>query len=261
MGGKLGDFLHAMFAVKQISQKNNLKANVYMYDIGWEFGIENTHRELKPIMMSQDYINSFEILENYELDPIQRPEKNTPIKIKDEKILSEGYIDLGGYIRSPWLYKNCWSEIYSKTFGFEISGEYAWIKWNKTNSDLEDKVLIHRKYNPVRMSQDFPYKQIISEYKNKVLFISSSEKDYEEFPYKEVPLLVVKTLDEWFTSLNSCAMVVSNLTAPAVIAHALDKTRIIELPNIIDSAHCIGEEKYTQNIYWYMSEEFNNLKK
>jgi hypothetical protein len=28
MGGKLGDFLHAMFAVKHLCLKNNTKANV-----------------------------------------------------------------------------------------------------------------------------------------------------------------------------------------------------------------------------------------
>lgn len=258
MGGKLGDFLHSMFAVKQMSERDGVKANVYMCDFGWEFGVETTHSELKPIMMKQDYIESFEIIRECEIDPIQRPEQSTPIRVKDRKILSEGYTDLGSYIRSPWLYKACWSEIYARTFGFEIQGDYAWIKWDKQNSDLTGKVLIHRRYNPVRMNQEFPYEQIIEEYKDQVVFVSSSEADYENFPHK-IPFLKVKTLDDWFTAINSCSLVVSNLTGPAVMAHALDKLRIVELPNVIDSRHCVGEEQYSDKVKWFVSHDFHNL--
>lgn len=259
MGGKLGDFLHSMFAVKQICEQKGEKANVYMCDFGWEFGVETTHAELKPIMVEQDYIESFEILRECEIDPIQRPEQSTPIRVKNEKILSEGYVDLTGYIRSSWLYKTCWSELYSKTFGFEIKGEYPWIKWHKKNEELKGKVLIHRRYNPVRMNPIFPYDQILETYSDNLVFVSSSEKDYEEFPYKQVPFFKVTTLEDWFTSINSCDIFVSNLSGPAVMAHALDKLRIIELPNIIDSIHCMGEEKYSKNVFWYIDERHNNL--
>jgi hypothetical protein len=258
MGGKLGDFLHAMFAVKHLCLKNNTKANVYMYNIGWEFGIQNTYAELTPIMAQQDYINSLNILTEYELDPIQTPEKNSLIKIYNDKLLSEGYIDLGTYVNSPYIYKTCWSELYSKTFDFSISGEYNWISYDKKINELSDKVLIHRRYNPIRLNHYFPHNQILEEYKDKVIFISSSEKDYKEYG-KNIPFLKVSTLDEWFTCINSCSLMVSNLSSPAVIAHAMDKLRIIELPNIIDAAHCIGEEKYSKKIYWYMDEKYNNL--
>lgn len=258
MGGKLGDFLHSMFAVKQISKQKGIKANVHMCNFGWEFGVETTHSELQPIMLKQDYVESFDILYDCEIDPIQTPEQNTPIRVKDEKILSEGYVDLGNYIRSPWLYRACWSEIYSKTFGFEISGDYAWIKWDKIDRDLVNKVLIHRRYNPVRMNDRFPYDRIIGEYKD-VVFISSSDRDYEEFSRKQIPFLKVKTLEDWFTAINSCSMMVSNLSGPAVMAHALDKLRIIELPNIIDSVHCIGEEKYSKNVKWFIADNFHHL--
>lgn len=260
MGGKLGDFLHAMFAVKQLCLNNDTKANIYMYDIGWEFGIENTHAELYPIMINQDYVKSFNILNDYEIDPVQTPEKNTPIIVKDNKILEEGYIDLGSYIRSPWLYKTCWSEIYSKTFNFDIREEYSWIQYNKIDHTLNGKVLIHRRNNPVRINHDFPYNQILEEYKDNLVFISSSENDYLSFEYKDqVPFLKVNTLEEWFTSINSCSMLISNLSSPAVIGHCLDKLRIIELPNILDAAHCVGEEKYSKNIRWYMNENFHHL--
>ena len=161
MGGKLGDFLHAMFAVKNICEQDNIKANIYMYDIGWEFGIRNTHSELQPIFLQQSYVNSFNILENYEIDPIQTPEQNTSIRIYDEKLLKEGYVDLGTYIRSPWLYKTCWSDLYSKTFNFNIGKDYKWITYNKINPDLENKILIQRKAHTLR-NPKFDYDNIIA---------------------------------------------------------------------------------------------------
>lgn len=232
MGGKLGDFLHAMFAVKHICQHNGIKANVYMYDIGWEFGINNTHAELKPILENQPYINELLTSEG-------------PV---------EGSIDLGQYINSPWLYRTCWSEIYSKTFNFPINSEYKWLGWDKINSDVEDKILIQRKANDMR-NNNFPYRELLDQYgKENILFISSTEKDYDGFPFKdEIEFYKVTTLDEWFTTINSSKMVVANLSAPAVMASALNKPRIIELPNTWDCAHYMGEEKYSKNIRWFLN--------
>jgi hypothetical protein len=54
-------------------------------------------------------------------------------------------------------------------------------------------------------------------------------------------------------------MIIANLSAPSAIAHALDKLRIIELPFTADSYHCIGEEKHSDNIFYYLNEQYNNL--
>lgn len=256
MGGKLGDFLHAMFAVKHLSTN----ANVYMYNIGWELGIEKTYSELGPILLRQDYIQSVSILTDYVLDPIQTPSKNTPIQVYNTTVANEGYVDLGGYIRSPLLYGACWSEIYAKMFRFDISKDYKWITYNKIDSKFSGKVLIHRRNNPIRLNPTFPFEQIIEEYKDKVVFISSTEDDYHAFPYNNtIPFEKVTTLEEWFTAINSCGLLISNLTSPAVVAHALDVPRIIELPNTPDARHCIGEEKYSSNVHWYLTQTQNTL--
>lgn len=256
MAGKLGDFLHAMYAVKHLTKLHNTKARIHLYDIGWELGIETAHRELSDIMMRQDYVESVSILTDYDIGT----EHNSPIKIYNKQLLDEGFCDLGNYIRSPWLYKVCWTELYSNTFNFPIGEEYAWIQHNKINESLKDMVLIHRRFNPVRINSMFPYEQIVSTYKNRMVFISSSEKDYEQFPYKNsVPFFKVSLIDDWFTAINSCAMFISNLSSPAAMAHSLDKLRVIELPNTIDIMHCIGEEKYSNNIGWYVNDNLNNL--
>lgn len=260
IGGKLGDFIHALFAVKHICKYKNTKANVYICDIGWEFGIRNTYTELHPILMQQEYISSFNILENYTLDSIQTPQQNSPIIIRDKKLISEGYICLIDYISSPLLYQTCWSDIYSKTFNFPIDADYKWITYNNINSDLYNKILIQRKANVMRNS-NFPYKEIIDHYgKENILFISSTEEDYNSFPYKnEIEFYKVSTLDEWFTSINSSSLIIANLSAPAAMTQAMDKPRIIELPLTSDYIHYLGEEKYSNNMHWFLSSQIHNL--
>jgi hypothetical protein len=243
MGGKLGDFVHSLFAVKNLCELHNESADLYMYDIGWEFGIENTYQELYDIIMQQPYIKSFGIYDNY---------------VKHE--VPAEYIDLGRYIDSELLYQTCWSNIYQNMFKFTINGDYKWLTYNKLDTILQNKILIQRKANVMR-NPDFPYEQLIDHYgKDNVLFISSTINDYNEFPYKHlVEFYKVTTLDEWFTSINSCNMLIANLSAPAAIGHALDKKRIIELPNQIDFMHCIGEERYSDNVYWFLNENTHNL--
>lgn len=256
MGGKLGDFLHSMYAVKHLTKKTGSKANIYLYDVGWELGIDVAVKELRDLLTQQEYINSVSILKDYELSATP----NEPITVFDKEILQEGFIDLGGYIRSPWLYKVCWTELYSKTFDFPIDGEYAWIKYPKINSELQNKVLINRRFNPIRLNKHFPYQNILEEYKGRVIFVGSSENDYNGFPYKdEVPFLKMTTLDDWFTAINSCFMFVANLSAPAAMAHSLDKLRIIELPDTPDAIHCVGEEQYSNNVHWYLNNNFHTL--
>ena len=256
-GGKLGDFLHSLFAVKNLCDQQKCKADVYMVDIGWDFGIENTYRELQPILKKQSYINDIHILTDYHLDPIQNPIQNSPIQIFNKQILEEGYI-FNDYINSPLLYKACWTEIYEDLFNFK-SKSSQWLTYDSYDENLKGKVIIHRKNNDMK-SETFPYDEICDQYHDNLIFISSNIADYEAFPWKSrMPFLHIDTLDDWFTSINSCDLIVSNLTGPTVIAHALDKRRIIELPNRADSMHCVGEEKYSTNIFWYLDKKTHNL--
>jgi len=261
MGGKLGDFTHSLFGVRQYCLQNNTKANIYMIDIGWEYGINNTHSELLPILESQDYVNSLQILTDYYLHPIQNPNQSTPIQVFNQKILDEGYVDLGAYIRSPLLYRACWSEIFSDLCKFTIDTQnYKSINFEKKDPKFSGKIIIHRRTTSRnRLNQDFPWKVIVESYKGNVVFISTSEKDYNEFPYKDgVEFYKIGDLVDWYTTINSGDFLISNLSAPESIGKALDVPRLIELPYTIDVEHIIGEEKYTSNVYWYLNEERNN---
>ena len=257
IAGKLGDFLHSLFAVKNLCEQNKYKANIYMVDIGWDFGIENTYQELRPILKKQEYINDVFILTDYYLDPIQTPERNSPIQVFNEQLKKEGYI-FNEYIKSSLLYKTCWSEIYENFYNFK-STQAQWFVYDKYDENLKGKILVHRKNNDMK-NETFPWEKICNQYKDNLIFISSNIADYDNFPWKEkMPFKSIVTLDDWFTSINSCEMIISNLTGPTDIAHALDKKRIIELPNRLDAMHCIGEEKYSHNIFWYLNENLHNL--
>jgi hypothetical protein len=258
MSGKLGDFTHSLFAVHKICLTQNLKANLYMIDLGWDFGIKNTYQEYKPIIEAQSYINSFNILEGYNLDPIQTPKQSTPIEIFDKEFK---YIDLMGYIRSPLLYKACWSEIYSNLFNFKIDKKtFKTIEFNEVDPKFENKIILHRRTTSLeRLSTKFPYEEILAIYKNDCIFVSTSEKDYNLFPYKDgLEFYKINTLTDWYKTINSGNLFITNLSGPEAIASVLDVPRLIELPNLPDANHFFGEANYSDNMFFYLDEKINN---
>lgn len=259
IGGKLGDFLLGVYGAQLLCKSKNIKANIYMIDIGWELGIETAYKDLHPIITSQPYINDFQILTEYYLDPIQTPKQNSPIQIFNKKLIEEGYI-LDDYLRSPLLYKACWTDIYADMYGVLPLQNNVWLNFSKKDPKFENSVIIHRKFSPERFSTEFPYKEIIDQY-DSVYFISANKNDYDQFPWKEgIEFIKIETLEQWFTVISSCSMYVGNLTAPVVMAQALDKMRIVELPFNEDAHHWIGEEKYSTNIKWFLNNNIHNLK-
>lgn len=248
MRGKLGDFIQSLSALKRICEYTGCTGNLYMYDdmrnIGWEHGIENTYAELYDILISQKYIESFSILDDFTMV---------------QELKSNGYIDLGDFVKSPILYRNSWTEIFSNTFGFPIVGEYKWIEYDLIDNRFENKLLIHSR-SKYGFNELFPYKDLINQNKGNIIFISTSENDYNVFPYKDdIEFHKIDTMKDWYTSINSCGLFVSNISAPACIANSLDVRRIIDLPKIFDSIHWIYETKYTSNLFYYIDEERHNL--
>jgi hypothetical protein len=261
IGGKLGDFLLALYGVRGYCESNNKKATIYMIDIGWDFGINNTYEALKNIILNQVYVNDFKILnkEDYYLDPIQTPSKNSPIIIYNKNLLKEGYIS-NDYLNSPYLYKKCWPIIFSHLYNFNIKKPTIWIKYDQIDNKFKNKIIIHRKYAPERFNNQFPYELIIEKYKDNIIFVSTTINDYEKFPYKNnIEFHQIKNIEEWFTIINSCSIFVGNLTAPIVIADSMNKLRIVELPHNEDAYHWIGAEQYSDTIKWFLTDQYHNL--
>lgn len=259
--GKLGDFFHMMFAMKHLCEKNKTKANIYIYHVpgGFELGTGTAYRELYDIVMDQPFVNSFQMLNDFKITPTSNVISG-PIEVYESKLVEEGYIHLENFMRSPLLYKMCWSEIFSKTFNFEIASPYKWIKFDKIDPYFTDKVVINRRYSHSRINSEFPYQQIMDTYKGSVVFIGTEKKDYDLFPFRDqCEFYQIGDVDNWLTVINSAALYVGNLSGPSSIASALDKPRIIELPQTSDLYHWIGEEKYSKNLGWFVNNTLNYI--
>lgn len=244
IGGKLGDFMHCLFAVKNICERDGTTANIYMYNMEWERDMNTTFTELQPILLNQPYIKSLNILPD-----------------NDINACPDNCINLINFRHSPWLYNACWSDLLMKTFSFKIESTYSWITYNHINEEFKDKVVLFRKNSSERMNKLFPYQEVIEKYGDDMVFVSFNEHDYHGFEYKnKIEFKKIYTLHELFTIINSVKMVVSNLSSPAAIAHSFDKLRIIELPHNPDANHCFGEEKYSKNIFWYSTPHLHNLR-
>ncbi len=255
MAGKLGDFILSLMAVRGLCEEQNKKADISIIDLGWDYGIKNTYKELKPLIEYQPYVNSLNILKS-------------GYSIKDHRYFldypPEFDYDLGLYITSPLLYHKPWFEIYSDLFKFKVTGKYGWLQGHSIDDVFYNKIVINRKANTMRNS-NFPYDAIIKFYgKNNIIFVSSNKHDYQEFPWKdEIEFYQVKDLADWFAILNSAFMFIGNCSAPAAIRSAFNKPRIYELPNTVDAYHWMGEERHCelpQACWWYLNQSLTNLK-
>ena len=260
IGGKLGDFLLGVYGAYLHHQVTGEKVDIHMMDIGWEFGIQQTYKDLYPLLMSQEYVSDVQILTDYLLDPIQTPYHNSPVEVYNNRLLQEGYM-VDDYLNSPLLYKACWTDIYTQMYKTTPKPNTAWLTHNTVDPEFGSTVVIHRKsaegYDP---STKLLYERVLETY-DSVVFAGTSEEQYRAFEWKDsVPFLKVANLEQWFTVINSCAMYVGNLTGPVVIAQALDKPRIVELPSNVDAYHWIGEEKYSTNFNWFLNQHSHNLK-
>lgn len=253
-GGKLGDFMHGMFGLKNICRKYNTKANLYIYDIGWEIGLNNVYEELYPIIKSQKYIDNFDILTKYNIS-------HNNINVFNTKLTDEGFINLGNYIKSPYLYKKCWTDIFLLDYNLNFS-EYRWIDYDKKDSFYNDRLVINRRTSSfAKINPNFPYEYYIKNFDKKPIFISNSIKDFDIFPYKNFcDFHLINTLEQMFTIINSCKLFIGNLSAPLSIANSMDVRRIAELVPIPDIYHWLDERLYSKNIGMFLdSNTYYNL--
>jgi hypothetical protein len=234
-GGRTGDLLHNLIAVKLICEKNKTKANLFITDNGkfggdsFSFSIQKTYNDLKDLIEYQEYIDNFNILN----------EENEP----------KEYINLNSWRYKGFLNTTNWINLISKSYNTSVI--YTnWINYKK-NSFYEDKILIHRSSH--RRTDSFPWDSITKN--NKCYFITTDRGEYESFTYKErVELLFFDSFSDFAESINSCKFFIGNMSTPLALAHSLGVNRLAEL-YISDQVHYIGEENFLKN-YFYMGHNF-----
>ena len=91
-GGKLGDFIHALMVVKQNYIKYGKKGNVYLASGGFDgdgfsYGAKKVLLDTKDLILSQDYINTYDVYNNQRIDiNLNKWSLQIVLKIKSNKI-------------------------------------------------------------------------------------------------------------------------------------------------------------------------------
>lgn len=242
-GGKLGDFIHQLNVVRVICEKEEVVANLFIVDDGdvWAKGAEQAHAEMFEIIKEQWYINEFNFIGGY-------PEGE--------------YINLNTWRQGvanthaqTGKYDECWSEMLSHEYGYKIPVKYEWMIGSMYDFNTKGKVVIHRSKH--HHNDAFPWHKYVS--KEKSIFVTTDIKEWEIFPYKEgTNLYLVKDITAMVNAIWSSVGFIGNQSAPFAIACALDKRRLCELdPD--PAPFYVGEEKYSNNIKWFLNDQINNL--
>lgn len=244
--GRTGDFIHCLSVVKNICEKSQAKANIYLTDKArfyggdtWSLGVNRAHQDLINTVTSQPFVNKFEVLEKYLNEPYINLNIWRDVVMKNYN--THGFFSIN------------WSDFLSQCYKFEISKPYKWINIDKVDADTKDKVVIHRSLQ--RHNNLFNWKKIIEEIEDEIIFITCSPIEWQSFPFKsdKIKLKVVYTLDEMVVAINSSKLFIGNQSSPFAIASALDVNRLVELNNI-DARFYMKEKEYSENISWYLND-------
>ena len=246
-GGMMGDFIQSLYALKNICEQKNDKANLYIANDGdiWKYGLQKAFDDLKTLINSQPYINKFNILpSNF---------NETFINLNDwRKIVAITHSQTGGY-------NKCWSEVLSECYNFNITNEYQWLFSSKNNIS-NNKIVIHRSVH--RHNNEFPWQKIINQLQVKALFLTSNLIEWDKFSFKSpnIQLCQVSSISEMTEIIGSCKMFIGNQSAPFSIASALDIPRLVEL-DYDPAKFYMDEIKYSNNISWFLNNSTKFLTK
>lgn len=251
-GGMLGDFIHSLAVVKNVCQKENSMARIYLTDKifvyngdVWKFGAEKACEDLMDLVMAQPFVEKFSILPEDFSEPFVNL-SSWRMAIEQDRI-SHGY------------YNRSWSEFLSDHYGYEIKKPYKWLEAPAIDMDMDGKVAIHRSIH--RHNPNFKWKSILDS-DEKFVFVTTSMDEWERFPFKNerTTLKLVKSIGEMASSIASCKYFAGNQSAPFALACALDVPRLVELDS---SAHAfyMNEKKYSKNMSWYFRNDANTLKR
>jgi len=245
-GGLMGDFIQSLFAVKNMCEKNNCKANLFITDGHggdvFSYGVQKAYDDVVRLVYHQQYIQTFQILnKNVVGDSLVN------LNMWREEAATEFHED--------GEYKTCWSERLAKRFGFDIPSDYKWITPLEVDYRTKDKIVIHRSKH---RWGGLPWQKILDEFHgDKIVFVTTNRHEYDLFREKfrgYVHIILLQTITELVNAIGSCKYFIGNQSAPFSIASALDVPRLAELEAGVWKFYK-DETKYSKNLSWYLSEE------
>ena len=240
VGPRLGDLLHSLVLPKYAYEKMNLISNIYIAEINDVFStnLHQTFEELKPIIKSQKFCNSFQILDQEKFPNWQKT-----------------FINTQNFRKSPWLYKTTWSQLILNSClqsQPQVPNDYTVLELPKIEK-YKNALFINRRDGSHDRSQFTTqvYKDIISQFDEKY-FLCFNQKQYDDFFLKKlVEPLLIPELHEYMVAINSCKLFLGNQSGPFSMASVLNVNRIGELFHktlFRDDLHYLNDGKLHNNV-------------
>lgn len=231
--GKLGDFIQTLIVAKYYSKFDKIDlfyGEQFLEGLDWFRSFSN----LEKVTNRQPYINGFNLYRGENID----------INLTDFRF----DIDLNN-LGVTDLFKKV----------YKIKEDIIFIDTDK-NEQYSNNIIIHR--SRFKNNENFPWRFIIDKYKDDIIFISDNKEDFDNFKYDGIKFLKTENIYDASIIINSCKMFIGNESMPAVLAHSLDKPRLIEIHNSSHRLHWYPDEiKYSNNINFYYDDNYkkNNL--
>ena len=240
IGGLLGDFFNCLSVPKRIYDLTGEKADIYICDHEKEpfkYGLNKTYNDLKPILLSQPYIESFKIYNNEHID-IDMIDFRYLRKTHHRYCINNFKINFNWleflfitYIGMELLYKIVLS---NKKSNYSLETvippkNYKWLYPTNIYKEYKNTIILNRPdYRIIRDGTIEVYNSIIE--KNETLFLCYEKDHYNNFPLKhKTTLLHKQNLEEIINIIASCKQFVGNQSSYYCIANALNVDRTIEV--------------------------------
>jgi len=223
-GGLLGDFINQLSVIQEVYKATGRKGILFVSNRGdaFRFGLEQLYKDTKDIINAQKYIHEYKIHTGEVYD-----------------------IDLTKWRESPLLYQKSWAEIFQSTYNIPW-GKHKWLTY-KIDPAFQDKIIIC--YSPRRENKQINYKKLLEQFsKDKLLFVATNIEEYvffSELSGTNLPLYLCPTLESLVTIINSCEVLIGNLSAPLQYAIAFHKPCVgILMPGLQDNIHMANFPEY-----------------
>jgi hypothetical protein len=207
-GGKLGDFIYQLYVIYYNYKYYGKKGILYIGNVGdnFRFGLEKTYNDTKDFILSQEYIEDYQIYKNQKYD-----------------------LNLSNW-RSLITPSNTfnWNQIYRKSFDVDW-GKLPWIQSDQ-DSQYSSSILFN--HSDMRYNKNIDINNIIHILKNTnrpIYFICFDESEYNRFSIRyqiSLPIIVCSNILDMSKKINSCYLFVGNLSAPLAISLAMHKKTI-----------------------------------
>ncbi len=212
--GKLGDFLNSLSVINENFYSTGKKGILYISDQhkgdNFKLGLEKTYDELYNLIINQNYIHEFKIYKDEEYD------LNLNIWREFIKTPTNDYTKFYN-----------WKNIFKYTFKVDWC-EHKWLNNIYYDELWSNKIIINITTYRAPSNHNC-IKNIVSENKNNLYFVTFDENEYNYFIEKyelnknDVHLYTLKNIDELCVIINSCKYPYFGISSFAVIANSLHK--------------------------------------